>query len=93
MERVGLQYHPVVFSCYGRLHCGGETTLSIIAQKAGRRMGVGDSRPLLRRAKAAIGVAIWRRAAAMVRACLPELSEESLGILFGDEASPVDRDT
>ena len=66
--------------------------MSIIAQEAGRRMEVGDSRPLLRRPKAVIRIAIWRQAVAMVRACLPELSEESLGILCGDEASPVDRD-
>ena len=93
MERVGLYSRPVVFSCYGRLHVAGETTVSTIAQKAARRMGVGDSRPLLRRAKAAIGVALWRRAVAMVRACLFELSEESLGILFGDEGSPLERDS
>eukprot|EP00747_Dinoflagellata_sp_TGD_P011294 gnl/TRDRNA2_/TRDRNA2_120632_c1_seq1.p3 gnl/TRDRNA2_/TRDRNA2_120632_c1~~gnl/TRDRNA2_/TRDRNA2_120632_c1_seq1.p3 ORF type:complete len:121 (+),score=20.46 gnl/TRDRNA2_/TRDRNA2_120632_c1_seq1:377-739(+) len=38
----------------------------------------------LRHTRAGIGIAIWRRAAAMVRACQPRLSKEGLQLLFGD---------
>ena len=47
-------------------------------------MGVADHGAMLRRAKLGMSVAIWRRAAAMVRSCLPRLSRESLSLLFGE---------
>ena len=85
MERVGLRYYPIVFSCYGRVHVSAVTSLELIAKQAAKRMGISDYHPILRRAHAAFGVAIWRRAVAMVRACLPKLSNESLSLAFGDE--------
>ena len=75
---------PVVVSCYGRVHPESVATVERIAQQAARRVGVADHRLLLRRSWAAIGVAVWRRAASMARACLPRLSRESAAILFGD---------
>ena len=85
MRRHGIVYVPVVVSCYGRMHPDTEVVIDRIAMQAARRFGVADHRPLLRRAKAALGVAIWRRAVAMTRACLPRISEESLRMLFGEE--------
>ena len=84
MAHQGLVYVPLVFSCCGRVH--GEATAAIvhIAQQAARRQGLSDHRPLLRRTMAGIGVAIWRRAAAMAKACMPRLSHEGLQLLFGD---------
>lgn len=84
MERVGLQYVPIVVSCYGRLHPDSEVALERIARQAARRLGVVDHRPLLRRARAGLAISIWRRAAARANACLQPLSRESLRLLFGD---------
>jgi len=86
MESAGLRYLPIVVSCYGRVHPDSAATVERIAQQAARRVGVADCRPLLRRTWAAIGVAVWRRAASMARACLPRLSRESTAILFGEDA-------
>ena len=61
-----------------------EAALDTIARVAARRRGLGDHRLLLRRAKGRIGVAIWRRAAAMIRSCLPQLTAEEAGLLFGE---------
>jgi hypothetical protein len=60
--------------------------LEDIARSAARRRGLGDHRLLRRRAMARIGVAIWRRAAKMVRSCLPEPAPEEIGMLFGEWA-------
>ena len=48
-----------------------------------RRMGVADHGPLFRRSRAAVGVALCRRAAAMVQACLPKLSPDGVQLLYG----------
>ena len=42
-----------------------------------------DHTPLLRRTRAAVGVALCRRAAAMVHARLPKLSPDCLRPLYG----------
>ena len=86
MERTGLQYLPLVFSCYGRVHADCAAALEHIARQAARRIGVTNHRPLLRRAHAGISVALMKRAASMARACLPKLSKESVQLAFGDTA-------
>ena len=83
MARRGQRYVPLVFSCYGRAHPDTEDSLELIARQAARRMGMADHAPLLRRTRAAVGVALCRRAAAMVRACLPKLSRDSAQLLYG----------
>ena len=57
-----------------------------LATQAARRLGAPDHRPLLRREHAALGVALWRRAAAMARACLRPLTRESLQLLYGGDS-------
>ena len=89
MARRGLQYMPLVFSCYGRVHADSEVALEHIAKQASRRLGVVGHRPLLRRARAGIAVAIWCRAAAMARACLPKLPKECLQVTFGGVAELI----
>ena len=84
MRAIGVTYVPVVLSCYGRWHADSAVTLERVCQQAARRLGIADHRPILRRAQAAAGVAIWRRAAAMARACLPAPSAEAMAALFGD---------
>ena len=86
MRAAGVSYLPVVLSCFGRWHAESAAALERVAVQAARRLGIACHRPLLRRARAAIGVAVWRRAAAMARACLPRPSPEELALLFGEEA-------
>ena len=80
-----MRYMPMVLSCYGRLHHEAVVNLERIALQAGRRQGVSNYRPLLRRTKAALGVAVVTRAVAMARACLPKLGEEALRLLFAQD--------
>ena len=81
MAAAGVTYLPMVMSCYGRWHVESAVVLERIAVQATRRLSIACHRPLLRRAQAAIGVAIWRRAVAMARACLPWPSPEELALL------------
>ena len=57
--------------------------LGLMAQAAAKRHGFADHEPILRRARAAIGVRIWKRLAAMVIACLPRLSRDELVLFQG----------
>ena len=86
----GVRYVPFVLSCYGRLHPEATTTLERLALQAARRQGVSNHRALLRRAAAALGVAVQIRAVAMARACLPKLSEEALRLLLGEPGAAED---
>ena len=83
LAHTGVRYMPLVFSCYGRAHLNTDSAMEQLARQAARRTGFADHRPLLRRARAAVGVALWRRAAAMVTACLPRLSQDCLRVLYG----------
>ena len=89
LRAIGVTYVPMVLSCYGRWHAESAAALDRVMVQASRRLGIACHRPLLRRARAAIGVAVWRRAAAMVRACLPKPSREELALLFGEPADDV----
>ena len=60
-------------------------TLDRIALQAGRRQGATNYQSLLRRTKAALGVAVVTRAVAMARACLPKLDKEALQLLFAED--------
>ena len=80
-----MQYLPLAFSCYGRVHPDAHRILETMARKAARRRGFGSHRLILRRALVRIGVEIWRRAAKMVQACLPQPSEAEAALLFGED--------
>ena len=83
----------LAMSSYGRLHPTAIATFTSIARTAARNRGLGDHRLLLRRALGRIGVAVWRRAAAMVRSCLPLASSDEVTLAFGldpDENSCLD---
>ena len=85
-----VRHMPVVMSCYGRLHPDATTALERIALQAGRRQGVTNYRALLRRTRAAVGVAVVTRAVAMARACLPKLGEEALQLFYGEDPEAGD---
>ena len=67
----GIEYRPLVWSCWGREHPDSTAILSQLARQAACRQGAPGHVPLLRRARAQIGAAIARRCAAMLRACMP----------------------
>ena len=50
---------------------------------ASRRHGFNNSKLLLRRIRAKIGVQLVRRAVRMVQSCLPKLSSEEVSLLTG----------
>ncbi|CAE8635350.1 unnamed protein product [Polarella glacialis] len=71
LEAEGIEYRPLVWSCWGREHPDTTATLTQLARQAARRRSMPDHIRLLQRARAQIGAALARRAAAMLRACMP----------------------
>eukprot|EP00973_Karenia_brevis_P006652 903761-Karenia_brevis.AAC.1 len=70
LDRAGIDYVPVVWSCWGRPHARTSAILREMAQRAACRRG-GDAKEILRRVQAQIGTELCRRAARMLRACWP----------------------
>ena len=71
LEAEGVEYKPLVWSCWGREHPHTTAALTQLARRAVRRRGLPSHAPVLRQARAQIGAALARRAATMVPACLP----------------------
>ena len=71
LEAEGVEYRPLVWSCWGREHPETTAVLTGLARRAARRRGLVSHKPLLRQARAQVGAALARRAAGMLRACLP----------------------
>jgi hypothetical protein len=71
LQAEGIEYRPLVWSCWGREHPDTTAALTQLARQAARRRGFPEHAALLRRARAQIGAAIARRAAGMLRACMP----------------------
>lgn len=93
LEAQNIQYQPVCFSTYGRVHPEAETLIANVATQAARRRGLSDHRGLLRRAMAKAEVAIQRRAAKMILACRPRPSAREEALLYcADEAEAPDDD-
>ena len=84
MRRSGLQYSPLIFSCFGRMHCETFSIISKIGMIVARKVGVVNGDSLVHRTLENIGVALVRRGVAMYRACLPRLSPEALNLMLGD---------
>lgn len=70
LDEARVMYKPLVWSCFGREHAETTAVLTTLARRAARRQGLSDHGPLLAKARAAIGVALARRCARMVHACL-----------------------
>ena len=81
--RVGIAYRPMVWSASGRTHPEAEAMLRSMATLAARRRGLLDHRLILRRVRAAIGVALVRRAVRMASACTPNLDGGEVHALLG----------
>ena len=77
----GVAYRPLVWTAWGRPHPDAAAAVSSMAAAAGRRLGV-PAHTLHAKARTAMGVAIWRRAARMVAACGPRLAREDVSALL-----------
>ena len=75
LSRAGIEYAPIVWSCYGRPHPDAARTLVTLARCTARRWGGGNYRAQARRTAARITTELWRRAAQMVLACWPPPAE------------------
>ena len=62
---------PIIWSCWGRPHGDASAAIQSMAAAASRRLGVAAPEALARRARTLVGIQLWRRAAAMVAACVP----------------------
>ena len=72
LEAEGIEYRPLVWSCWGREHSDTTAVLTMLARQAARRRGLPSHKPLLQKTRAQVGAALARRSAAMLRACTPE---------------------
>ena len=66
----GIQYTPIVWSCWGREHADTTRVLKRIARVVARRRG-GSHDVVLSSLRGAIGSILARRAAAMLGSCMP----------------------
>ena len=83
LERQNIEYRPLVFSCYGRLHPDTTATLRTLARRIARRRGCSAEEWRFRRLRAKLVARVWARAGRMVRSCWPDrppdLSERRSG--------------
>ena len=75
LETGGIEYKPIVFSCFGRPHADAKQLLQSMAKRLARRRGT-EAAVEERRLAGRIGLQIWRRAAQMVRRCLPASADD-----------------
>ena len=87
LEAGGIEYRPIVFSCYGRPHPDAQRLVQSLARRLARRRGT-EAHIEERRLAARIGLQIWRRAARMLRHCLPETAE--LEAELERDAAPIE---
>ena len=87
LDRRGVRFVPIAFSCYGRVHPEAAASIHRLAAAAARRQGAAHAGTLERRARCWISVAIIRRAVAMMRACLPPLTAEQAAVLEGADVA------
>jgi hypothetical protein len=71
LEQAGVEYRPIVFSCYGRPHGDAVRLIDSLAKQHARRKG-SERHVERRRLMNKITTEIWRRAARMMRQCTPD---------------------
>ena len=67
----GLSYVPLVWSSWGRPHAEASACIEWASKRAARLRSLPGHAVLRSRWEAVIGTEIWRRVAAMLRACMP----------------------
>ena len=81
LQEEGIDYRPLVWSCWGRPGGDAQQAVRTIVAAAARRRGLGNPVALERHIRSLIGAQIWRRAANMVLACLPDAPTEEVRCL------------
>ena len=76
LEAQGIRYVPITWAAIGRPHPDASALLARLARRAARRRGLVDHQALLSRTLRGVGVALQRRAARQVLACLPRYAVE-----------------
>ena len=69
LEAEGVEYKPLIWSCWGREHENTSTVLVALCRRAARRRGDASWRSVLRGFRADVGAILARRASAMWRVC------------------------
>ena len=87
MNRAGITFMPMVFSAEGRQHPATTRMLHNTVKALARKMEDLEVQGIKRRWLHDIGIAIQRRKAAMIRACLPERSHRQTWLLQGHLAN------
>ena len=77
LENSGIVYKPIIFSCFGRPHADAKQLIQSFARRLARRRGT-EAAVEERRLAGRIGVQVWRRAARMVRRCLPDTADDAV---------------
>ena len=80
----GVEYRPVVWTCWGRPHVDATSAIRSMAASAARRQGAVCAHDVERRTQAAVGVQLWKRMARMVAACRPGLDTEEAACVLPD---------
>ena len=75
LEAGGVEYKPVTFSCLGRPHPDAVKLMQAFGRQLARRKGT-EAHIEHRNLAARIGVVVWRRAARMLRSCLPGTADD-----------------
>ena len=76
LEAGGVEYKPITFSCFGRPHPDAVALVRALGRRIARRRGT-EAHIEERRLAAHIGVEIWRRAARMLRQCMPNTAADA----------------
>ena len=72
LEAQGIAYMPMTFTAYGRRHPSATKMLIHAATKVARQRGQVATKGLLKSWQRQLAAEVWRRAARMVRACMPK---------------------
>ena len=87
LAQQGIVYKPMIFTAYGRRHPSATNMLNHAATTVARQRGYANAKGLRRHWERQLAAEIWRRAARMVKACLPtwrpsrdEEEDEDVGV-------------
>ena len=72
LAQQGIIYKPMIFTAYGRRHPSATNMINHAATTVARQRGYATANGLQRHWQRQMAAEIWRRAARMVKACLPE---------------------
>ena len=72
LERQGIVYMPMIYTAYGRRHPSATKMLKHAATMVTRQRGQANAIGLLSHWHRQMAAEVWRRAARMIKACMPK---------------------